>query len=103
MLKIIVLALTVFFSVSVTAKDTTTDINPKHKDEVCNVVLKKLKFTFEKLRTGKITDKKTAKVANLLQTYRLFECEDEKLLFDVLACTNTQIMFLDTCRKVKWD
>lgn len=81
---------------------STSDVNEAHKTEVCTVVLKKLKSSFEKLRTGKITDTKTAKVANLAQTYRLFECGNDQLLFDVLACTNTQIMFLEDCRKVKF-
>ena len=77
-------------------------VNSEYKVEVCNLVLKKLKSSFENLRTGNITDKKTAKVANLLQSYRLLECKDEKRLIDVLACTNTQVMFFEDCRKIRW-
>jgi hypothetical protein len=93
-------------TVSVQAKGTqgeiNTAVNHSHKKEVCAVVLKKLKSSFENLRAGKITNKKTEKVADLLQSYRLLECGNEKLLFDVLACTNTQIMFLEDCRKIRW-
>ena len=75
-------------------------VNPEYKEEICTLVLRKLKPSFENLRTGKITDQKTTKVANLLQTYRLLNCENEKQLIDVLACTNAQIMFFDDCRQI---
>jgi len=74
-------------------------INMSYKEEVCTLVLRKLKSSFENLREGNITDKKTSKVADLLQSYRLLNCENEKQLIDVLACTNPQIMFFDDCRK----
>lgn len=93
------------FMLSSTALAKTTNegsnINASYKKEVCTVVLKKLKSSFESLRTGKITDSKTAKVANLLQSYRLLNCADEEKLFDVLACTNSQVMFFDDCRKLR--
>jgi len=75
------------------------EINMSYKEEVCTLVLKKLKSSFENLRAGNITDKKTSKVADLLHSYRLLNCENEKQLIDVLACTNPQIMFFDDCRK----
>ena len=75
-------------------------VNASYKKEVCTLVLKKLKSSFENLRTGNITDKKTTKVVNLLQSYRLLNCENEKQLIGVLACTNSQIMFFDDCRQI---
>jgi hypothetical protein len=84
-------------------KNNDNEINASYQKEVCSLVLKKLKSSFESLRTGKITDSKTAKVANLLQSYRLLNCTDEKKLFDVLACTNSQVMFFDDCRKLRLD
>jgi len=82
-------------------KNDADEINSSYQKEVCTLVLKKLKSSFGSLRTGKITDSKTAKVANLLQSYRLLNCADEKKLFDVLACTNSQVMFFDDCRKLR--
>jgi len=102
-----IITLIVFIIVASTAHadkhSATKDdaINIEHKKEVCTVVLKKLKSSFDSLRSGKITDTKTAKVTNLLQSYKLLECGNEKLLFDVLACTNSQLMFLEECRKIR--
>jgi len=82
-------------------KNDNNGVNASYQKEVCTLVLKKLKSSFESLRTGKITDSKTAKVANLLQSYRLLNCAEEKKLFEVLACTNSQVMFFDDCRKIR--
>ena len=93
--------LLIMLSSTVHADNNNTDINASYQNEVCTLVLKKLRSSFESLRTGKITDSKTAKVANLLQSYRLLNCADEKKLFEVLACTNSQVMFFDDCRKIR--
>ena len=96
-----ILILLALLSSSVQADEKHHNINPAYQKEVCTLVLKKLKSSFESLRTGKITDSKTSKVANLLQSYRLLNCADEQKLFDVLACTNSQVMFFDDCRKLR--
>jgi hypothetical protein len=100
MVRVIILLILLSSTVQANKKVDTSEINISHQKEVCTLVLKKLKSSFESLRTGKITDSKTAKVANLLQSYRLLNCADEKKLFDVLACTNSQVMFFDDCRKL---
>ncbi|MFT5718053.1 MAG: hypothetical protein ACJAWS_002496 [Oleiphilaceae bacterium] len=100
MVRVIILLILLSSTVQANKKVDTSEINISYQKEVCTLVLKKLKSSFESLRTGKITDSKTAKVANLLQSYRLLNCADEKKLFDVLACTNSQVMFFDDCRKL---
>ena len=100
MVRVIILLILLSSTVQANKKVDTSEINIAYQKEVCTLVLKKLKSSFESLRTGKITDSKTAKVANLLQSYRLLNCADEKKLFDVLACTNSQVMFFDDCRKL---
>jgi hypothetical protein len=101
MVRVLMLLIILSPTVQANKKIDTHEINASYQNEVCTVVLKKLKSSFESLRTGKITDSKTAKVANLLQSYRLLNCADEKKLFDVLACTNSQVMFFDDCRKLR--
>ena len=81
----------------------TPEINQEHLNEVCTVILRKLKASFKALRTGNITDTKTGKVADLIQSYRLLKCPDEKSLIDVMACTNTQFIFTDECRNLPID
>jgi len=76
-------------------------VNSTYKKEVCTLVLKKLRSSFEGLRSGNVTDKKASKVADLLSSYRLLNCDDEKRLIEVLACTNSQIIFHKECRKIR--
>lgn len=101
MVRVIMLLILLSSTVQANQKVDTSEVNASYQKEVCTVVLKKLRSSFESLRTGKITDSKTSKVANLLQSYRLLNCADEEKLFDVLACTNSQVMFFDDCRKLK--
>ena len=101
MVRVLMLLIMLSSTVQASKKVDANEINASYQKEVCTLVLKKLKSSFESLRTGKITDSKTAKVANLLQSYRLLNCADEKKLFDVLACTNSQVMFFDDCRKLR--
>jgi len=101
MVRVLMLLIMLSSTVQASKKIDTNEINVSYQKEVCTLVLKKLKSSFESLRTGKITDSKTAKVANLLQSYRLLNCADEKKLFDVLACTNSQVMFFDDCRNIR--
>jgi len=101
MFRVLMLLIMLSSTVQANNKNDDNEINASYQKEVCTLVLKKLKSSFESLRTGKITDSKTAKVANLLQSYRLLNCADEKKLFEVLACTNSQVMFFDDCRKLR--
>jgi hypothetical protein len=101
MVRVIMLLVLLSSTVQAGKKIDKNEVNASYHKEVCTLVLKKLKSSFESLRTGKITDSKTAKVANLLQSYRLLNCVDEKQLIDVLACTNSQVMFFDDCRKLR--
>jgi len=101
MIRIFILLFMLSSTAQAGNKTDDSEINASYQKEVCTLVLRKLKSSFESLRSGKITDSKTAKVANLLQSYRLLNCADEKKLFDVLACTNSQVMFFDDCRKLR--
>ena len=101
MIQVLILLIMLSSTALAESNNSNNEVNASYQKEVCTVVLKKLKSSFESLRTGKITDSKTAKVSNLLQSYRLLNCADEKKLFDVLACTNSQVMFFDDCRKLR--